>query len=103
MRSHYVPVDEMRFKLKGLEVDAIYAVKDLDKTGSEKVSGRDLMEIGLLIKIPPTGSAVIFYSHLSAVATTGVTHGAACGMNRSISRRASSTARRGLSKLPCME
>ena len=56
------PVEEMRFKLKGLEADAIYAVRDLDKTGSEKVSGRELMEIGLLVKIPPRGAAVILYS-----------------------------------------
>jgi alpha-galactosidase len=71
------PVEEMRFKLKGLEADAIYAVRDFDKTGSEKVSGRELMETGLLVKIPPKGAAVILYSHLSAVATTDVTHGEA--------------------------
>jgi alpha-galactosidase len=71
------PVEEMRFKLKGLEADAIYAVRDLDKTGSEKVSGRELMETGMLVKIPPRGAAVILYSHLSAVATTDVTHGEA--------------------------
>jgi alpha-galactosidase len=56
------PVEGMRFKLKGLNADAIYAVRDFDKTGSEKVSGRELMETGLLVKIPPRGSAVILYS-----------------------------------------
>ena len=60
-RREGAPVAEMRFKLKGLEADAIYVVRDLDKTGSEKVSGRDLMETGLLVKIPSRGSAIICY------------------------------------------
>ena len=60
-RREGAPVEEMRFKLKGLEADAIYAVRDFDKTASEKVSGRELMKTGLRVGISPRGSTVICY------------------------------------------
>jgi alpha-galactosidase len=52
---------EMRLRLKDLDSDAIYELKDLDKTGTERFSGRELMETGFPVRLPPNGSAVILY------------------------------------------
>ena len=51
-----------RFKLQGLDADAKYEVKDLDRGHPTQVLGKDLMEKGLAVTIPEQpGAAVITY------------------------------------------
>jgi alpha-galactosidase len=54
--------ESARFKLKGLDADARYKVRNLDATRPTEMSGRELMEKGLLVTIPSQpGAAVITY------------------------------------------
>ena len=53
------------FRLKGLDPAATYEVKNFDVVGAVKVSGKDLMDPGLTVKIgEKRGSAVIAYQAL---------------------------------------
>jgi alpha-galactosidase len=60
-RSAY---ESARFKLKGLAPDARYSISNLDAaTGTQEVTGRDLMESGLLVPISARpGSTTILYT-----------------------------------------
>ncbi len=54
-----------QFNLKGLEPDAHYTVKDIDVSSSKEMTGRELMENGLVINIPEQPGAVIITYALS--------------------------------------
>lgn len=50
-------------KLRGLDPDAIYMLKNFDVKGSKRVTGKKLMERGITVEIPQTpGAATIKYS-----------------------------------------
>ena len=51
--------ESARFNLRGLEPDAYYTVKNMDADSSEEMSGRELMEKGLIVSIPDQPGAVI--------------------------------------------
>lgn len=51
--------ESARFNLRGLEPDAHYIVKNLDASDSEEMSGRELMENGLVVNIPDQPGAVV--------------------------------------------
>jgi hypothetical protein len=52
--------ESARFKLRGLEADARYTVTNLDEPESVKeLTGRELMETGLLVTAPTLPSALI--------------------------------------------
>ncbi len=54
-----------RFPLRELEPDAVYAVANLDKRGSTRATGKDLMNHGLPITIKDKpGAAIILYKRL---------------------------------------
>ena len=48
-----------RLKLKGLHNQADYMVRNLDQQESQKISGQELMEKGLLVSIPDVPAAVV--------------------------------------------
>jgi alpha-galactosidase len=55
-------IPSMTFKLCGLEPKNLYTVKNLDEPGNNTVSGSELMEKGLEVKIPSApGSALLTY------------------------------------------
>lgn len=54
-------------KLRHLDPERVYVLTDLDKPAVTNLSGRELMETGLTIKLPPEGAAIILYNHMSAV------------------------------------
>jgi len=66
-RREGAPVEEMRFKIRGLDPNAVYELTDFDKTDKFKMSGRELMVTGLPVKLPPRGSAIFTYARLTAV------------------------------------
>ncbi len=51
--------ESARFKLRGLDPDARYTVKDIDTCDSEEMTGSELMEKGLVISISNQPGAVI--------------------------------------------
>ena len=51
--------ESARFKLRGLEAEASYRVRNLDVEGEMRLTGRELMERGLLVSIPDQPGAVI--------------------------------------------
>jgi alpha-galactosidase len=54
--------ESIRVKLRGLEPDAVYIVKNLDEESATEISGRELMDKGLSIVIKDQpGSALITY------------------------------------------
>ena len=53
------PIEEARFKLRGLDAKAQYAVSDLDVAGQTQFSGQELMEKGLPVAIKDQSGAVI--------------------------------------------
>ena len=54
--------ESIRLKLQGLNPDAVYALTNLDAPGSTEISGRELLDKGLLIEIKDQpGTAVITY------------------------------------------
>lgn len=62
-RRQDCPYESARFKLHGLDPAKTYQVKNLDETAVHDVSGRELMEKGLLVRMSETpGSAWILYS-----------------------------------------
>jgi alpha-galactosidase len=74
-RRDNAPAGEMRIKLRGLDADATYELNDFDKAVPTNASGRELMETGLLVTLPPRAAAVIVYSVMSAVASADCTAG----------------------------
>jgi alpha-galactosidase len=55
-----------RLKLKGLESQGRYTVKNLDTNESQTISGQELMEKGLLVAISEIpGTAVITYKKMN--------------------------------------
>ena len=64
-RRPHSPAVSMRFKLRGLDRQARYRVRDLDRQNSQVVSGAQLAADGLLISLPePRSAAVIVYHKL---------------------------------------
>jgi hypothetical protein len=56
------PFETARFKLRGLDAKASYAIKDLDAPAETTFTGADLMEKGLPVTIKDTpGAALITY------------------------------------------
>jgi alpha-galactosidase len=53
------PVEEARFKLRGLDAKARYAVSNLDVPGQIQLSGQELIEKGLPVAIRDQPGAVI--------------------------------------------
>jgi len=51
--------ESARFNLRGLEPDAHYTVKNMDASDSEEMSGRELMDNGLVVNIPDQPGAVV--------------------------------------------
>lgn len=49
-----------QIKLQGLDADAKYSVRNLDSNGSSTLTGRELMENGLMINLPKCPSAGLF-------------------------------------------
>jgi len=52
-----------RFKLRGLDPEARYTLKDLDAEGATEVAGRELMEEGLPVRIEEQPGAVVWTYH----------------------------------------
>jgi len=56
------PSEIERFKLHGLEAEARYAVINLDVASTTEMTGRQLMEEGLSVRIPePLGAGIVTY------------------------------------------
>jgi alpha-galactosidase len=53
------PIEEVRYKLRGLEAKAQYAVSNLDAAGQIQFSGQELNEKGLPVAIRDQPGAVI--------------------------------------------
>jgi hypothetical protein len=53
------PIEEVRFKLRGLDAKAQYAVSNLDVPGQIQFSGQELNEKGLPVAIRDLPGAVI--------------------------------------------
>jgi alpha-galactosidase len=51
--------ESAQFKLRGLSPDANYTVRNIDVCGSEDITGRVLMEKGLVVSIPDRPGAVV--------------------------------------------
>jgi len=59
------PYESARFHLRGLDAKASYEIRNVDVKGTRKLTGRDLMNKGLLVTIPTRpGAAIIFYKRL---------------------------------------
>ena len=59
------PMVSAKFKLHGLEPDGLYSVSNLDASGTNEMTGRELMEKGLLISLAnQPDSAIISYKRL---------------------------------------
>ncbi|MHB8971842.1 MAG: NPCBM/NEW2 domain-containing protein [Pirellulaceae bacterium] len=57
--------ESARFKLRGLDPDAVYTVVNVDESGSVEITGRELSETGLPVVIDPQpGSVVITYKKM---------------------------------------
>jgi alpha-galactosidase len=54
--------ESARFPLSGLGPDTLYLVEDLDSGTSQRITGRELMEAGLLVRLPacPAAGVVIY-------------------------------------------
>ena len=53
------PYETARFRLRGLEPDATYRLKDFDQAQPVEARGKDLMETGLLVSLPQRRSSCI--------------------------------------------
>jgi alpha-galactosidase len=51
--------ESARFKLSGLDAGTKYTVTDLDANQPKEMTGRDLMETGLLLTAPAQPSAMV--------------------------------------------
>jgi alpha-galactosidase len=59
------PYESARFALRGLDPSASYEVRDIDAKAASKLTGRELMDKGLLVTIPDRpGAAIVFYKRL---------------------------------------
>jgi alpha-galactosidase len=58
-RRPHSPMESARFKLRGLDVGAQYAVSNLDASGETQFGGRELSEKGLPVEIGDQPGAVI--------------------------------------------
>jgi len=59
------PYEALRLKLRGLDPQARYRVRDLDKAGAKVLSGAELMDPGLRMDITAEpGSAVLVYERV---------------------------------------
>jgi len=55
-------VESCRFRLSGLDGDALYSVANVDASGEDRISGRELMEKGLRVaSVEHPGAAIITY------------------------------------------
>ena len=52
--------DSLVLKLQGLDPNATYAVENLDNGKTEKLTGKDLMDTGLQVKIAEKPGAALF-------------------------------------------
>jgi alpha-galactosidase len=60
------PADSLQLELHNLDPDARYEIKNLDFTGAQTTTGRELMEKGLKVSLPEKlGAAVLTYRRLS--------------------------------------
>jgi alpha-galactosidase len=65
-RRPQCPSTEVRLKLRGLDPGKTYEISDRDKPGSNRFSGRELMESGLLVRLAqPRQAALICYKSLA--------------------------------------
>lgn len=55
------PLDSATYPLRGLEGAKTYEVKNFDEPGTVELTGRELMETGLPIRIPSQPGAVTFF------------------------------------------
>jgi alpha-galactosidase len=53
------PYETARFRLRGLEPDVAYRLKDFDQAQPVEARGKDLMETGLLVSLPQRRSSCI--------------------------------------------
>lgn len=61
------PYESARFKLRGMDAAASYAIHDADTGTTTKLSGKELMETGLLVTLKnKPGAAVLFYRRAGA-------------------------------------
>jgi alpha-galactosidase len=61
-RRRESPFETARFRLRGLDPKASYAVVDADAAGETVASGAELMERGLTVTVPARpGAAVVSY------------------------------------------
>jgi len=51
--------ESARFRLKALDPEARYLVSDVDLAGASEITGRELMEKGLLVSLPQQPSAAV--------------------------------------------
>jgi alpha-galactosidase len=57
--------ESARFKLRGLDPEARYAVDDVDAPGAQGMTGRELMEHGLMVNVKDQpGAAIILYKRV---------------------------------------
>ena len=49
----------MTFKLRGLDPTANYIIHDFDVSASTSVTGKELMELGLSVKLPAAPASVL--------------------------------------------
>ena len=53
------PYETARFKLRGLDPEAVYRLKDFDRPQPVEARGKDLMQTGLLVSLPQRRSSCI--------------------------------------------
>ena len=62
-RREESPEASARPRLSGLDANATYTLTNLDIAGATEMTGRELLEIGLPIRIPDRpGAAIITYA-----------------------------------------
>jgi len=77
--------DSMRLKLQGLEPAAVYELRNLDLEGVTRVAGRELLEKGLLLKLPlRRQAALIAYKRISTLAAVLSADPEACEIQQSV-------------------
>jgi alpha-galactosidase len=53
------PYETARFRLRGLEPEAVYCLKDFDQAHTVEARGKDLMDTGLLVRLPQRRSSCL--------------------------------------------
>ena len=65
-RRDQSPYETARLRLRGLDPEAVYRLHDFDQTHPWEARGRDLLETGLLVRLPqPRSSCLIRYERVS--------------------------------------